>query len=575
MAKLGSFTLVLHAHLPYVLSHGRWPHGVDWLNEAAAECYMPLLDMFNSLVEEGISPRVTVGLTPVLVEQLADPLFDQEFESYLGQKIAAAEEDEREFSRIGESDFSALASMWRDHYRGIWERRRGRYAQGLVEGFRRLQDEGHLEIITSAATHGYLPLLAEETSVYAQVRVGIESYQRRFGRRARGMWLPECAYRPGYRWTSPIDPGAEPVDRRGLEEFVRAGGIDYFIIDSHLLKGGQAIGVYLDRFDALRTLWERYEEAHPPRPEAEENSPYEIYLVGTAPDKEPVAILTRDPSTALQVWSSEHGYPGDEWYLDFHKRRFPGGHRYWRVSASGPDLALKQTYRPGRVEKRLRENADHFVGLIKRTLAHHFEKSGRPGSICAPFDAELFGHWWFEGPRWLGYVIRLIAQDPDLELRTGAEQVDAARPSVVVSLPEGSWGEGGFHWIWLNERTRWTWSHIYEAEHRMRALVARYGSKTDRNVRRLLVQLARELLLLESSDWQFLISTWSARDYAELRLDGHYRDFRRLAELVEKCGEGGELSPEEWAFMAICEERDGIFSGIDPEWWGIDVPGIF
>lgn len=575
MARLGGFTLVLHAHLPYVLTHGRWPHGVDWLNEATAETYLPLLEVFNDLVEEGISPQVTLGLTPILVEQLADPLFEREFESYLKQKVAAAEEDEREFSRVGEPDYAALAAMWRDHYRRIHERLHGRYGRGIIESFRLLQEGGHLEIITSAATHGYLPLLAEESAVYSQVRTGVESYRRRFGRQPRGMWLPECAYRPGYRWSSPIDEAMEPIDRRGLEQFLRAGGIDYFIVDSHLLRGGQAIGVYLDRFDALKRLWEQYEEAYPPRPEVRDNSPCEIYLVGTAPDTEPVAILTRDPTTALQVWSSEHGYPGDEWYLDFHKRRFPGGHRYWRVSLSGPDLALKGRYEPERVEERLRAHASHFVGRLKETLRRHLDERGRPGSVCAPFDAELFGHWWYEGPRWLGHVVRLIEQDPEVELRTGSAQVDAAKPTIVVSLPEGSWGEGGFHWIWLNEWTEWTWSHVYEAERRMRALAGKYDSKGNQILRRLLAQAARELLLLESSDWQFLISTWSARDYGELRVDTHYRNFRRLADLAEKCGDGGELTPEEWAFMANCEERDGVFAHLDPEWWKTDIPVEF
>jgi len=566
---VGNFTFVLHTHLPYVLAHGRWPHGMDWLCEATAETYIPLLNVFYQLVEEGISPGVTIGLTPVLTEQLADPSFKEEFNAYLEQKIQAAIHDQDYFSHIGEQELANLARFWQEHFTRVLTHFKERYRWNLVEAFRKLQDEGHIEIITCAATHGYLPLLSLDTSVQAQVKQGIATYRRHFGRQPRGFWLPECAYRPRYNWAPPLETKSghfEPYLRKGVEEFLAENGIEYFIIDSHLLKGGEAIGVYIDRFEALKRLWGQFASEYQARPEETEKSPYRAYLVNSSGEpKAPVAILTRDPQTGIQVWSGEHGYPGDEWYLDFHKKHFPGGHRYWRVTSAKSDLADKRIYEPHRAMERVPDHARHFAWLVKEVLKGYQSESNRPGMLCAPYDTELFGHWWFEGPQWLYRVLKEIALDPEVNLATGSAILEADPPATVVSLPEGSWGQGGFHWIWLNEWTQWTWRHIYEAEAEMQALASELGDHEE--IRPVLKQAARELFLLQASDWQFLMSTWTARDYAEARIDEHYRSFMRLARLARKQAAGEPVSPAEWEFLHDCEERDNLFPDVDVSWF--------
>jgi 1,4-alpha-glucan branching enzyme len=568
---IGSFTFVLHAHLPYVMSHGRWPHGMDWLNEAAAETYIPLLDNLTELLEAGLSPKLTLGLTPVLCEQLADEDFKAEFAQYLSGKIAAAEEDHRTFSQWGRHSLAKMALWWHDHYLKIQDSFHKRYRQDLIGAYKKLQDAGHLEIITCAATHGYLPLLGTDESVQFQVRVGVETYRHHFGRRPRGIWLPECAYRPAYRWRPPMETASLPTEfaRRGVEEILAENGLEYFIVDSALLKGGKSIGVYIDRFEALRRLWKQYESQYQERPEDKERSPQEVYLVGSGPvkDRAPVAVFSRDPRTAMQVWSGEWGYPGDGWYLDFHKKHYPGGLRYWRVTGSGTDLAEKEEYQPDRADQRIPENAAHFVDMVKETLREYHRKTGRKGILCAPFDAELFGHWWFEGPRWLGEVLTRLDQDNEVELTTCAAYLDQVAPVEIISLPEGSWGQGGYHYIWLNEWTEWTWKHIYEDEARFKALLAELGGRPDDELSSILIQMARELLLLESSDWQFLISTWSARDYAELRLAEHHQIFQRLATMAERYGRGEWVDPGEWTFLGECQKRDNVFPFLRLDWY--------
>jgi 1,4-alpha-glucan branching enzyme len=567
--KIGSFALVLHSHLPYVIAHGKWPHGMDWLNEAASGCYLPILNVLNELVEEGISPQVTIGVTPILCEQLADDSFKKEFPEYLDTKIRAAGVDVKEFSRYGREQEVELAHMWEEHYQRIRDDFEHRYQKDLLGAFKKLQDAGHIEIMTCAATHGYLPLLSQDTSVQAQVKQAVKSYRRHFDRDPRGIWLPECAYRPSYKWKSPAASalGDEAYVRKGVEEFLSENGLDYFVIDSALLKGGKAIGVYIDRFEALRRLWGEFEKQFEPRRELEERTPREVYLVGSAEGKKPVAVFTRDPDTGLQVWSGEWGYPGDGNYLDFHKKHWPGGHRYWKVTSAKSDLGEKEVYVPRNARARVPENASHFKNLIKGKLEQYHDSTGRKGILCAPFDSELFGHWWFEGPQFLKLVLRQLHEDPSLELTTCSQFLDQAQPTQVVSLPEGSWGEGGYHYIWLNQWTEWTWKRIYEDELRIQKLAREFADRKDPELQDILKQAAREFLLLCASDWQFLISTWAARDYAEMRLAQHHADFNRLADMAQRYGRGEKVEEGEWTFLGDCKKRDAIFSEIEIKWF--------
>ena len=551
----GSFTFVLHSHLPWVLHHGRWPHGVDWLNEAAAETYLPLWRALSERAARGGSLGVTLDLSPVLCEQLAHPDFHREFVLYLEQKIAAAVEDRATFNRTGETHLASLADRWERFYRAALEDFHGPHGMNLVTRFRRLEEGGTIEIITCGATHGYFPLLSNDSAVHGQVRTACTAHRRHFGHDPRGIWLPECAYRPGGPWTSPVAPEAGPVPRRGVEELLAPQGIRYFFVDRHLLTGGKPLGVYADRFAALRHVV-REDRVPGGTPE---HLPYRAYRVGESP----VCCFGRDSATALQVWSGEHGYPGDGAYLDFHKKRFPGGHRYWAVTHPRADLAHKRPYDPAMAEAQTPLHAAHFVALLGRVLDEARTQQKAAPIVCAMFDTELFGHWWFEGPRFLGEVLDRAAEG-GLELTTASQYLERHPATEAVALPEGSWGDGGHHQVWLNEHTRWTWPLVHAAEKRFEALArAAAGSAPEPLLDRLLRQAGRTLLLLESSDWQFLITTFSARDYAELRLSGHVADFERLAALAERRAQGGQLSEAEEQFVTECERRDSVFPDFD------------
>jgi len=547
---------------------------MDWLNEAASETYLPLLRSFDQLVAEGISPKVTIDITPVLCEMLADPVFKEEFIAYLNIKIEAARLDVHWFeSNPPEGDQEAqehmirLARNWERFYMDLLDDFRGRYNQDIVGAFRRLQDDGHLEVITCAATHGYLPLLYEDACIDAQIRMAVENYKRHFGRPPRGIWLPESAYRPMREWSSPLG-NDEPRARRGLEEFLDRHGLRYFYVDSHLIAGGKAMGVYLERFEALKKYWHEFSRGYSEPADEFKRSPYQTYLVRSRDEfMGRVSAFVRDPKTGLQVWSGEHGYPGDGNYLDFHRKHWPGGLRYWRVTSTKVGLGEKEVYNPDIVESRVQENAGHFKEMIRQILLHEGQEAEGLPIVCAPYDTELFGHWWFEGPQWIYHVLKWVNQDPELEAMTGSEYLEQVSTHRVVSLPEGSWGEGGFHHIWFNKDTEWTWELIYPAERKMVEAARQWSRHSDGRVQEALRQLAVELLLLESSDWQFLISTVAARDYAETRVIKHNYDFWRIYELLEKLTNGEEPDQEAWAHYALVRQRDTLFPQVDPSWW--------
>ncbi len=541
--KTKSFCLVLHSHIPYVLAHGSWPHGMDWLFEAAAESYLPLLEVFLRLRDEGRPAQVNISFTPVLMEQLKSPSFAAGFKNYLRMKVEIAQQDRAYFEKTGNRPLRELTTYWENWYIHLLEFFSGFCREDVIAAYRNLQDEDQIEVLTSAATHGYFPLLSQDDSIRWQVRQGRYVYRQHFGREPRGFWLPECAYRPGYPWKSPLG-GGEAVGRAGVDEILGQEGLGCFFVDSHLLKGGEAKGVYLDRFPALRLLWEKFKKEYHPGQESAQ-SPYQAYLA--YPSRVP--FLARDEKSGTQVWSGKTGYPGDGWYLEFHKKHFPGGMRYWRITSSDADLGAKLPYDPVKTRERMEENAGHFVDSLQESLRDREE-----GVVVSLYDTELFGHWWYEGPEWLYLVLQKL-HNTEIKPRGVGDCLEILRPHQLISLPEGSWGKGGFHWIWLNDETSWIWDKIYRIEQEALRLKGRIpAGKT-----RVLKQFGREKFLLESSDWPFLISTWTARDYAENRAAEH---FERAEKLLGWLSREQDLNPAEVKLLETWEEEDHLFSEV-------------
>jgi len=540
-----SWCLVLHSHIPYVINHGRWPHGADWLFEVCAESYLPLLTVLCRLRNEGITSNINLSFTPVLMEQLKSRNFAAGFKRYLQMKIDLARDNRAYFAQTGQDRLVRLAQYWETWYQRAYEDFVSRWEEDILKGFKKLQDEKQVEILTSAATHAYLPLLSDDRSVRFQVQQGRFVYEQYFGQPPAGFWLPECAYRPRYVWKRPLKAGAAFL-RPGLDELLRESGLKYFFVDTHLLRGGEVKGVYLERFPVLKRLWQKAQQEQKPARE-QGLSPYLPYLA----EPSGLPFFVRDEKSGSLVWSGQAGYPGDGWYLEFHKKHFPGGLRYWRVTSAQLDLGEKQIYQPEKAKERLAEQATHFVSLLTAAL-----KDQEGDVIASLYDTELFGHWWFEGPEWLYLVVKKLALTK-IRPERASLCLERLNPQIPVSLPEGSWGTGGFHWVWLNEDTSWVWEKIYRLEDEWGKIYPDLAKRQPRLYR----QWLREKLLLESSDWPFLISTWTARDYAENRVAEHYERAKILLKWIKR---GAPLQSEEQEQLLNWEKEDSLFPQFFP-----------
>ena len=575
---LGFLSFTLHAHLPYVVNHGTWPHGMEWLHEAAAETYLPLLRVLARLEADGIALHCNLNLSPILIEQLTHPVFLAEFPNYVTRKIVAAREDEAFFIQSGEPHYAETARFWHGFFTEALDDFHACNGN-IVAAFRGFHERGQIEIITCAATHGYLPLLGTDQSVRAQVRTAVETHVRHFGSAPRGIWSPECGYRPAGPWQQPVaNADGSPVpatgNRVGIEQAFAESGLAFFFVDTHLVEDSKPIAFPYSYASAPASDHTR----QPGQGDMKSvYHPYEVegpYLHQPAPEK-PVTIFPRDPRTGLQVWSGETGYPGDGNYVDFHKKRWPGGHRYWRVTGPHVDQGDKQPYFPHEAAARVQGHASHFVHIVHTALSEAKARDAEspdpaqpPPILTAPFDAELFGHWWFEGPLWLEAVARTLHQyDTGIRLTSASDFLELHPRASFLALPEGSWGAEGTSQVWLNPETAWTWTHIYPAEHALREICTQSVWRQSELGTRIVQQLCRELLLLESSDWQFLITTGAARDYAELRFLTHNDQFLELKQIWEAYTADGRLNDHMQSRLAAISERDSIFAHIDPSHW--------
>ena len=510
--SVGSFVFMLHSHLPFYRKAGMWPHGEESVFECMAETYIPLLNAIDELKQEGIDANLTIGITPILAEQLADPHMQEGFVEYAKRKISSSNSDEAKFNPRGELpnvEMLQLARYYRDWYSEALESFTKKWSKDILGAFKKFQDEGVIELTTSCATHCLTPLLEQDASVRLQVETGIKTHEKHFGIKPKGFWLPECAYRPAEK------------NRPGLGHWLHEAGIKYFFTESFVVKGGETA--------EQRRVFGPYGSIDyvpaPKRPETGHDT-YEAFWLKDYP----VALMGRHEELGYQVWSQEHGYPGDGYYREFHKKDDLSGLNYWRLTSKETGLGEKHLYVPEAAKDRIKENSDHYVGLIQKHLHEQFKQHGKPGLLMVAFDTELFGHWWFEGVEFIKQVIRKLNKYTKIAVLTASQYLEENPPKHAMELPPSSWGSGGEWDVWLNDDTKWMWEVIHKAEKRLIEL-APQASKNEL-LEPVLKQATRELLLLQSSDWPFLITTGQAKQYAIERFKGHEDNFNRLCEMI-------------------------------------------
>lgn len=507
-AKKARLAIVLHSHLPWVMGCGKWPFGEEWLYEIAWGCYIPLIRGFSRLETEDIDAAVTFSVTPVLLEQLASEGFKQGFADYLRDRKLRVEQDRARFTEEGSTELANL-TRWMDAQLDAAIHEFEAMDRDIPGALARLAEAGRIELATSAATHGYLPLLKRDFSRRLQLGAGRAVFERITGIAPRGFWLPECAYRPG------------------LEKLIEEAGYAYTVLDSTAVEGGQPRSPY---GESARTV--------PPTGRAADR----VYLLG---DSNLVA-LPRNAELCSQVWSKWIGYPGDFEYREFHRQNEGSGMRYYRVTDARQDLGSKQPYRPARALARAAEHAAHMLSKVKALAVE--SKAAQPVFTLA-FDTELFGHWWFEGPVFLEHLARLVASDDTVTMATGSQVIQGANMAGVerIDAMESSWGVNSDHSVWMNERSLHMWERIWQLEAGLEPFQTKLAGESGRSWPEnpfcgegAVNALAREFLLATASDWEFLLYTGTASHYPELRFEAHASACERALAALGGTTSGGE-----------------------------------
>jgi 1,4-alpha-glucan branching enzyme len=554
MQKKGYVSFVLHAHLPFI----HHPESNDyleesWLYEAISETYIPLLKNFKKLVDEGVNFRITMSMTPPLLSMLDNKLLQQKYINYLKNLI---ELSEKEIKRTTFNEkMNNLSKYYYERYSEDLRLFRDEFKCDLISQFKHFQDIGVLEIITCGATHGYFPILyVNEKTVRAQIAVGVQTYERYFGKKPRGIWLPECGYVPE------------------ADKYLREFGVDYAIVESHGVLYANPTPVY-----------------------------------GTlAPIVSPqgFTVFGRDMESSRQVWSSINGYPGDYNYRDFYRDigyeadydyikpyiahngvRVHTGIKYHRITG---DTDNKDIYDIQWAKDSAERQAGHFLNSRTEQIENASHYMNKPPIVLCPYDAELYGHWWYEGPYWLYILFKKIYYDEcNFELITPSEYMDKY-PEIQQCQPcRSSWGANGYSEVWLNPSNDYAHKHLHTAGDRMCELAYKFRDSYDvlndldnkikdlkkekkpitsitssskyRNAKlqvRTLNQAARELLLAQSSDWLFIITNNTMVDYAHRRIKDHIGRFTRLYNELNS----GKIDRK---FLSEIEEKDCVFPDID------------
>ena len=514
----GNLAIVLHAHLPYVRSEEPGSLEEDWFFQALVECYLPLLETLEEASKSNNqAPKITIGLSPTLLSLLEDKLLKSRFENWINIRLKV-------LSSLKTDNVKASIHLNNHLKRQLesWKKCRG----DLIERFEKLQILGVIDILTCAATHGYLPLLRESPEVVrAQLQTAVREHHRLFKKLPLGIWLPECAY------------------YEGLDELMAESGLRYAVLDGHGLLNAD------------------------PRPR------YGLY----APicTKKGVAFFGRDSESTLPVWSANDGYPGNPNYREFHrdlgwdlsienlkkigiKEKRPLGIKLFKISSKQTSLENKQQYDPQAAQESVEKDADNYLKDRKKQLIKLQESMKIEPLLIAPFDAELFGHWWFEGPKFLSQLF-IKSREEGIKLITLKEALQITTQIQLCNPSPSSWGQGGFHNYWLNESNAWI-VHEWSKAGSAMVKICSEGIKEESQIK-IIKQAGRELLLSQSSDWSFILKAGTTTELAKERINLHIKRFWILINAIKK-----NINIEPNTLEKI-EKEDCIFPLISPIDW--------
>ena len=518
----GYLLFVLNAHLPFV-RHPSYESFVEesWLNEAIAETYLPLLRVFNRLEADHVPFCVTIAISPTLASMLNDELLQERFIKYLDNRIDLGEKEVERTSF--DPVFRNLAEMYLENYRTAKKEFVEDYRCNILKRFRELEKAGRIVIMTTAATHSFLPFYTDyPNALEAQVQTAVISHSRIFGKEPSGFWLPELGYAPG------------------IESVLKSNNIKYFFSSVHsFLFAAQ-------------------------KPE------YGVYAPANCGG---IAAFGRDLSTSMALWSYDEGYPGSRVYREFYRDisfdlpedylssilyeggiRVNSGYKYY--ANTGKPKEEKKPYSPDDARIKIEEHAENFIYNLKKQIKKISSHIDRPPVVVCPVDAQVFGHWWYEGPLWLEKVIRTVhGEDIGIEPVTAESYLEKYPENQKLDLSFSSWGNNGYARVWLNGSNDWIYRHLHSLVDKMAELVRRFPDEKGLK-ERALNQAAREVLLSQASDWPFIMTTGIAEPYAIKRVREHIHNFLVIYDNLCR-----NTVDTEW--LTNIEKKNNLFPDID------------
>lgn len=524
---IGYLGLVLHGHIPWCKKSGIWPAGEEWLLEAMNETYIPMLNALRELKEIGIKSAITINITPILAEQLADEYMKQRFSEYMENLISRAKKDIRRFENHPERKI--IAEFHLRNFEQVLESYYHNYYRDILGSFKWLQDEEIIELITCGATHGFLPLFENNSGIFSQIQLAVETHKKYFNKEPRGFWLPECAYRP--------EDYKSGKFRESIDYWLNNSDIEYFFVDSHGIIDAEILQQKNEM--GLRTSYG--------------------YKLNSG-----VSVFGRDMTVSRQVWDAKIGYPGNEFYREFHKKDHESGLRYHRITDKLLPNNEKDLYNIEKANSIVESDASHFLSLITTELTQTSELLIDKKIIIAPFDFELFGHWFAEGINWLKNVMKRIFHQEKIEMVTISEYVSQYKDKFsIIKMRESSWGEGGDFRVWKNPDHGWIWPYINGSIREFEEILENSPTPDEWQLR-ILKQTARELLLMEGSDWPFLLYTEQAKEYANKRFHHHHQRFLKLLWAAKNFNDRDRIKLGE---LEEIESIDSCFQNINIEYF--------
>lgn len=457
----GRVCFVLHSHLPWVLGHGNWPVGEEWLYQAYAHSYMPLLQSLSDLSDRGFRNIASLGITPVLGAQLDHVYALNNLHIWLHDWQLRA----TQIPRLHPAYAHTLESA--SHALNLFQQN---FSRGASPVIRRLIDAQAVEVLGGPLAHPFTPLL-DPTFHSFVLAEGLKDAQRRWGSTPTGVWVPECAYRPGQENT--------------YQEF----GVTHFLVDQSAVTTAGGLP----------------------------NVPYA--LEGSS-----VVVIARDVGASDLVWSAERGYPGRSEYLDFHDVNTRYGLRLSRVGEKSS--IVKNEYDPAMAREAVFRDAQEFISDLSKILESQ-EQSSSPNIpspntpiVVIAIDTELLGHWWHEGVQWFTQVIELL---PASGIETVTLEQATQNPSSSIALGETSWGEGKDWRLWTSDPVRDLVVMNHSTQRKILESLEQMNMTSDRES-----ALLNEAVLQISSDWAFMVSRDSAAEYGRNRSQQHYSQFNAL-----------------------------------------------